>query len=62
MGALGCSPVQPTVAVRLQCLELYHQLRRRQSSFSIQAFTKVLCALHNVSMAALVLVLILTLS
>lgn len=50
MGLLGCSPVQPTVAIHLTCLELYHQIRRRQSSFSIQSITKVLCALHNVSL------------
>ncbi|KAG1766881.1 hypothetical protein EV702DRAFT_980585 [Suillus placidus] len=47
-GFLGSSPVQPTVAIKLECLELYHQIRRRQSSFSIQTITKVLCALHNV--------------
>ncbi|KAG1889496.1 hypothetical protein F4604DRAFT_1569290, partial [Suillus subluteus] len=44
-GLLRCSPTMPTVAI----IELYHQLRRRQPSFSIQAFTKVLCALHNVT-------------
>ncbi|KAG1788605.1 hypothetical protein EV424DRAFT_1356054 [Suillus variegatus] len=49
IGLLGCSPLQPTVAIRLECLELYHQIRRYQSSFSIQAFTKVLCTLHNVT-------------
>ncbi|KAG2124388.1 hypothetical protein DEU56DRAFT_873320 [Suillus clintonianus] len=49
VGLLGCSPTTPTVVITLQCLELYHQLRRRQSSFSIQAFMKVLCALHNVT-------------
>ncbi|KAG1802335.1 hypothetical protein EV424DRAFT_1474690 [Suillus variegatus] len=48
VGLLSCSPTTPTVAITLPCLELYHQLRRRQSSFSVQAFTKVLCALHNV--------------
>ncbi|KAF8129932.1 hypothetical protein EV363DRAFT_1168096 [Boletus edulis] len=48
-GLLGCSPIQPVVAVRLECLELYHQLRRRQSSFSVQAMVKVLCALQNIS-------------
>ena len=48
MGLLGCSPTDPSVAITLDCLELYHQLRRRQSSFSIQAMCKVLCALHNV--------------
>ncbi|KAG1760151.1 hypothetical protein EDD22DRAFT_848692 [Suillus occidentalis] len=48
-GLLSCSPVQPTVAIHLHCLELYHQIRRRQSSFSIQSITKVLCTLHNVT-------------
>ncbi|KAF8592325.1 hypothetical protein K439DRAFT_1610152 [Ramaria rubella] len=38
VGLLGCSP-----------LELYHQIRCRQSSFSLQAMAKVLCALHNVT-------------
>ncbi|KAG2121555.1 hypothetical protein BD769DRAFT_1629407 [Suillus cothurnatus] len=47
LGFLGCSPLQPTVAVSLHCLELYHQIRRRNPSFSIQAMVKVLCALHN---------------
>jgi hypothetical protein len=47
-GLLGTSPVQPTVAITLEALELYHQIRRRQASFSVQAMTKVLCALHNV--------------
>ncbi|KAG1791474.1 hypothetical protein EV424DRAFT_1475992 [Suillus variegatus] len=46
-GLLGCSPLQPTIAVSLHCLELYHQIRRRKPSFSIQAMVKVLCALHN---------------
>jgi hypothetical protein len=48
-GLLGCSPTAPTVAISMECLELYHQLQRWQSSFSIQVFTKVLCAIHNVS-------------
>ncbi|KAG1887191.1 hypothetical protein F4604DRAFT_1571533, partial [Suillus subluteus] len=48
-GLLGCSPIQPTVAICLECLELYHQIRRCQSSFSIQSITRVLCALHNVT-------------
>ncbi|KAG2120217.1 hypothetical protein BD769DRAFT_1361914 [Suillus cothurnatus] len=47
VGILGCSPLQPTIAICLECLELYHQIRRCQSSFSIQAITKVLCSLHN---------------
>ncbi|KAG1880023.1 hypothetical protein F4604DRAFT_1679156 [Suillus subluteus] len=47
IGLLGCSPIQPTIAVSLQCLELYHQIRRCKPSFSVQAMVKVLCALHN---------------
>ncbi|KAI0751728.1 hypothetical protein C8Q80DRAFT_1098477 [Daedaleopsis nitida] len=50
-GLLGCTPVQPTVAIALDCLELYHQLRRRQSSFSVQAMVKVLCAMNDVTYA-----------
>jgi hypothetical protein len=48
-GLLGCSPRMPTTAVTLEALEMYHQIRRRQSSFSVQAMAKVLCALHGVS-------------
>ncbi|KAI5989491.1 hypothetical protein EDD15DRAFT_2370522 [Pisolithus albus] len=48
VGLLGCSPSQPRIAIRLECLELYHQIRRRQSSFSLQAMVKVLCALQNI--------------
>lgn len=47
-GLLGASPTQPTVAFTLESLEFYHQLRRCQGSLSIQAFIKVLCAIHNV--------------
>jgi hypothetical protein len=47
-GYLGCSPIDPSVAISLDCLELYHQIRRRQSSFSIQSMAKVFCAMHNV--------------
>ncbi|KAI6097652.1 hypothetical protein EV401DRAFT_1895465 [Pisolithus croceorrhizus] len=49
VGLLGCSPSQPRIAIRLECLELYHQIRRRQSSFSLQAMMKVLCALQNIT-------------
>jgi len=49
-GFLGCMPTTPSVAISFKCLELYHQLRHCQSSFSIQAYAKVLCALHDVSL------------
>ncbi|KDQ10069.1 hypothetical protein BOTBODRAFT_116280 [Botryobasidium botryosum FD-172 SS1] len=42
-GYLGATPNQPTIAVCLKTLELYHRLRVRQPNFSIQAFTKVIC-------------------
>ncbi|KIM65037.1 hypothetical protein SCLCIDRAFT_23132 [Scleroderma citrinum Foug A] len=48
-GLLGCTPTSPELTITFQCLELYHQLRRRQSSFGIQAYTKVLCVLHGVT-------------
>ncbi|KAI6037355.1 hypothetical protein BKA83DRAFT_4041207, partial [Pisolithus microcarpus] len=47
-GLLGCSPTQPSCAVTFHCLELFHQIRHRQSLFSVQAMAKVLCALHNI--------------
>ncbi|KAG2343823.1 hypothetical protein BDR05DRAFT_999730 [Suillus weaverae] len=49
MGLLGCSPLQLTIAIHIECLKLYHQIRRRQSSFSIQVIMKVLCALHDIT-------------
>ena len=48
-GLLGCTPMSPELTISFQCLELYHQLRQCQFSFSIQAYTKVLCVLHGVS-------------
>jgi hypothetical protein len=49
-GFLGCSPVEPSVAVDLTTLELYHRLRRRHPQLSIQTMTKTLCDLHHVSL------------
>ncbi|KAI6094140.1 hypothetical protein EV401DRAFT_1896450, partial [Pisolithus croceorrhizus] len=48
VGLLGCSPSQPRIAIRLECLELYHQIQCHQLSFSLQAMMKVLCALQNI--------------
>jgi hypothetical protein len=53
-GYLGITPTQPVSAITLECLELYHQIRRRQGNFSVQSMVKVLCALHNVSKLAVV--------
>jgi hypothetical protein len=54
IGCLGCTPMCPTVAVTFPCLELFHQIHHRQSSFSTQAMAKVLCALHNVSVTRII--------
>ncbi|KAF8515748.1 hypothetical protein JB92DRAFT_3114698 [Gautieria morchelliformis] len=40
-GLLGSSPNDPSVAITLDCLEFYHQVRRRQPGFSVQAMCKV---------------------
>jgi hypothetical protein len=48
-GLLGSAPVNPSVAITLDCLELYHQIRRRQATFSLQSMCKILCIIHNVS-------------
>ncbi|TFK65041.1 hypothetical protein BDN72DRAFT_736735, partial [Pluteus cervinus] len=46
-GLLGSAPDYPTVSFTVELLEYYHQIRRRQSNFSVQAFTKVFCSIHN---------------
>ncbi|KAI6039754.1 hypothetical protein EDC04DRAFT_2568120 [Pisolithus marmoratus] len=48
-GLLRCMPMSPELAFTFQALELYHQLQWHQSSFGIQAYTKVLCVLHGVT-------------
>ncbi|KIK82363.1 hypothetical protein PAXRUDRAFT_27603 [Paxillus rubicundulus Ve08.2h10] len=46
----------PTTAIKLECLELYQQL----CQLSIQAMTKVLCALHNMwSVSKMMLIIVL---
>lgn len=49
VGMIGCSPSDPSVAISLDTLELYHRLRRRNGQLSIQAMVRTLCDLHNVS-------------
>ncbi|KAG2047749.1 hypothetical protein BDR06DRAFT_1013620 [Suillus hirtellus] len=48
-GLLGCSPVEPSVAIELCTLELYHRLRHRHPQLSIQAMTRALCDIHDVN-------------
>ncbi|TFK60510.1 hypothetical protein BDN72DRAFT_730156, partial [Pluteus cervinus] len=46
-GLLGSAPDYPNVSFTIELLEYYHQIRRRQSNFSVQAFTKVFCSILN---------------
>ncbi|KAG6835432.1 hypothetical protein H0H93_001533 [Arthromyces matolae] len=47
-GYMGTSPENPTLALSLRTLDLYHTLRRRKPSFSIDAFSKVICDLYAI--------------
>ncbi|KAG2070065.1 hypothetical protein BDR04DRAFT_967693, partial [Suillus decipiens] len=49
VGLLGCSPIQPSVAIDIRTLELYYCLHRCQPQLSIQAMAKTLCDLQNVN-------------
>ncbi|KAG2113282.1 hypothetical protein BD769DRAFT_1364185, partial [Suillus cothurnatus] len=49
LGLLGCSPVEPSVAIEVHMLELYHRLWHRHAQLSIQAFTRALCDIHKVN-------------
>lgn len=42
-GYIVKTPVAPTIAVSTRTLELFHQIRQRKPSISIEAFTKVIC-------------------
>jgi hypothetical protein len=47
-GYLGCSPLQPTIAISLWTLLAYRQIHRTCPWFSIEAMSKVLCYMHKV--------------
>ncbi|KAI0744667.1 hypothetical protein C8Q76DRAFT_764263 [Earliella scabrosa] len=47
-GFLGTSPLHPTLAISLKTLELFCCLRIFKPSFSVEAFTKLLCYLYYV--------------
>ncbi|OSD06825.1 hypothetical protein PYCCODRAFT_1442362 [Trametes coccinea BRFM310] len=42
-GYLGTSPLLPSLAISLKTLELFRRLRLFKASFSVEAFTKLLC-------------------
>ena len=42
-GYLGATPDNPSLAVSLDTLELFRDIRRFKASYSVEAFTKLLC-------------------
>ncbi|KAJ3804751.1 hypothetical protein F5876DRAFT_52960 [Lentinula aff. lateritia] len=48
-GYLGCTPQRPSLAISLRTLELFYTIRMFRPSFSIEAFTKVVCHVHSVT-------------
>jgi hypothetical protein len=48
-GYLGNTPSTPSLAISLGTLELLRRIRLRKSSFSVEAFAKVVCDLYCVS-------------
>ena len=49
-GYLGNVPSTPTLAISFRTLELFRRIRLRKSSFSVEAFAKVICDLYSVSL------------
>ena len=47
-GYLGNTPATPTLAISLRTLELFRRMRLRKSSFSMEAFAKLVCDLYSV--------------
>ncbi|PSR94368.1 hypothetical protein PHLCEN_2v4453 [Hermanssonia centrifuga] len=47
-GYIAKTPTQPDVAVSVGTLQLLYRLRQRKASFSIEAFTKVICDYYSV--------------
>ena len=47
-GYLCKTPAKPKIAVGFQTLELFHRIRLRKASLSIEAFTRVICDYYEV--------------
>lgn len=48
-GFLGATPERPTIAISIELLEIYRQLRRVCPRLSLDALSRALCHLHHVS-------------
>ena len=51
-GYLGNVPLLPSLAISFRTLELFHRIRLRKSSFSVEAFAKVVCDLYSVRLCS----------
>lgn len=47
-GFLSKTPALPTIAIGFRTLELFHRIRLRKASLSVEAFTRVLCDYYEV--------------
>jgi hypothetical protein len=47
-GFLGASPEKPTLAISIEFLEIYQQLRRVCPRLSLDALGRALCHIHHV--------------
>ena len=48
-GFIGVTPLNPSRAIGIKTLELFRRIRLRKPSFSVEAFTKLLCDYYSVS-------------
>jgi hypothetical protein len=49
-GYLSPIPISPSILVSIPTLELFRRIRLRKPSFSVEAFTKVICDMYSVSL------------
>lgn len=54
-GFLAKTPTLPNAAIGFKTLELFHRLRLRKASFSVEAFTRVLCDYYLVGIFVFVI-------
>ncbi len=52
-GFLGGTPDKPTIAVSLDTLQLFYDIRQFKASYSVEAFTKMVCYKYKASTDAL---------
>lgn len=50
-GFLSKTPMKPEVAIGFRTLELFHRIRLRKASLSVEAFTRVMCDYYEVGLS-----------